>query len=412
MWTPEIRWLDPRSLKPFENNAKLHPADQVQEIVDSIQERGFMQPIVVDKGMVIVVGHGRQMASLAMHLERVPVIVADHLSEEQLAAYRLADNKMAETGWDFPKLAVEFKRLKTLNIDLARTGFKAPEIKRIISRFEKSQDLQTDANDIPTTVEPRVKAGQLWAMGEHRLLCGDSTSPVDIDKLMGGAQADLIFTDPPWNVNYGADMDEFNAQGYRPRQIMNDHKEPEEWRKFTQAFCSALFRASKPGCPIYCVMSAQEWPIIDASLREAGFHWSSSIIWAKDRLVLSRKDYHTQYEPIWYGWNSDGPRLVPLADRTQSDVWNIPRPSRSDQHPTMKPVELVERAVMNSSNIGDIVLDLFGGSGSTLIACEKTKRKSFSMELDPHYADGILQRWANATGCQPTLISQDSAQLP
>ncbi len=218
---------------------------------------------------------------------------------------------------------------------------------------------------------------------------------------MGGARADLIFTDPPWNVNYGADMDENNAQGYRPRTIMNDSMKPEDWLKFCRALTGTLFIASKPGCPIYLVMSAQEWPIIDGALRDAGFHWSSTIIWAKDRLVMSRKDYHTQYEPIWYGWNETGPRLSPLEDRCQSDLWAIDRPSKSELHPTTKPIELVERAIANSSKKGDLVLDLFGGSGSTLIAATKVGRRSCLMELDPKYCDVILKRWAEMTGGDP-----------
>jgi DNA modification methylase len=219
---------------------------------------------------------------------------------------------------------------------------------------------------------------------------------------MDGQLADMVFTDPPWNVNYGA-VDKGNAMGYKPRTILNDHMTDDKWDDFVTGICSALFASSKPGCPIYVVMSAQEWPVLDKCLRQAGFHWSSTIIWAKDRLVLSRKDYHTQYEPIWYGWNESAARLVNVEDRKQSDLWNIERPSKSELHPTTKPVELIERALNNSSKPNANVLDLFGGSGSTMIACEKLGRTNFSMELDPKYCDVIVKRWEEFTGQKANL---------
>jgi DNA modification methylase len=185
---------------------------------------------------------------------------------------------------------------------------------------------------------------------------------------------------------------------------LNDHMNEGQWDEFVEGFCLTLKDYSEPGAPIYLVMSAQEWPVIDRNLREAGFHWSSTIIWAKDRLVLSRKDYHTQYEPIWYGWNADAARLAVVEDRKQTDLWQIDRPSKSELHPTMKPIELVQKSLVNSSKPGNIVLDSFGGSGSTLIACEQTNRKCRMVELDPQYCDVIIARWEKFTGKTAELL--------
>ena len=210
----------------------------------------------------------------------------------------------------------------------------------------------------------------------------------------------MVFTDPPWNVNYGADSD---SPTYKPRTILNDHMSTNDFKDFMDSAFKSMNMASKDGAMTYIVMSAQEWGNLMLALFENGYHWSSTIIWAKDKFVISRKDYHTQYEPIWYGWK-EGSRLHPLKDRKQSDLWEIPRPIRSDEHPTMKPIELVSKAIINSSNKGDLVLDLFGGSGSTLIACEQLKRKCFMAELDPHYVDVIIDRWESLTGEKAVLL--------
>ena len=210
---------------------------------------------------------------------------------------------------------------------------------------------------------------------------------------MAGAKASFVFTDPPWNVNYGA-VESGNPQGYKPRTILNDFMGTEDFKNFMLKAFRNMKDFSQPGAMIYVVMSAQEWGNMMLTLAMNDFHWSSTIIWNKDRLVLSRKDYHTKYEPIWYGWSEGEARLHPLDDRKQSDVWDIPRPSKSDDHPTMKPVELVVRAIQNSSDRSALVLDLFGGSGTTLIACEQTGRTGFAMELDPKYCDVIRRRWA------------------
>jgi DNA modification methylase len=222
-------------------------------------------------------------------------------------------------------------------------------------------------------------------------MCGDSVSLDDVGELMQGKQADAVFTDPPWNVNYGA-VKEGNKQGYKVRTIENDNM-GEDFTPWMNAVFSTMSAYSKDGCMTYVVMSAQEWGGLMNTLKDNGYHWSSTIIWNKDHLVLSRKDYHTKYEPIWYGWKEGESRLHPLADRKQSDVWDIDRPTKSEEHPTMKPIQLCAKAVENSSNKGDIILDLFLGSGSTLIACEQTDRICYGMELDPKYVDVIRKRY-------------------
>ena len=223
-----------------------------------------------------------------------------------------------------------------------------------------------------------------------------------MQRLMGKDLAQLGWHDPPWNVNYGGGVDAANAQGYKVRTMNNDNL-GDQFSQFVEKFTELMFDFSLPGAPIYVVMGAQEWPGIDQFLRACGFHWSSTIIWVKDQLVLSRKDYHTQYEPMWYGWRGDAARLQEVADRKQSDTWFIDRPKRSEEHPTMKPLELVERSLANSSRPGAIVLDLFAGSGTTLIACERLGRVCRAMDNDPKYAAVVLERWSQMTKGDPIL---------
>ena len=268
---------------------------------------------------------------------------------------------------------------------------------------EPDGDEADDEDDVPEPpAEPKSERGRIYQLGNHRLMCGDSTSQEDAKMLMGGELADAVFTDPPWNVSYGTNLRANNAQHYKVRTILNDSMTTDDFKKFMEKTWSVMDSSSKRGAPTYIVMSAQEWGNLMLSLKEAGYHWSSTIIWAKDKLIFSRKDYHTQYEPIWYGWHEDCARLHKVEDRTQTDLWQIPRPRRSAEHPTMKPVELVEKAIGNSSDPGDIVLDLFGGSGTTLIASENTGRRCRMMELAPTYCDVIRKRWAehvHGEGC-------------
>lgn len=382
--------LDPK-------NARKHSQKNLDAITASLRKFGQRKPIVITTSGLVLAGNGTVEAARALDWDYLDVSIAPHDWDENTAkAYALADNRTAELAeWDQIVLAETLIELVDAEFNIEELGFEMPE-----------PEIEEEVDEVPSVeeVEHRTSLGQLWQLGDHLLYCGDSTEHATFEKLMGDEKAHIIWTDPPWNVNYGA-VDENNQQGYKVRTIMNDHMNEGQWDEFVGQFCKTMFDFSEPGAPIYLVMSAQEWPVIDRNLREVGFHWSSTIIWAKDRLVLSRKDYHTQYEPIWYGWNADAPRLVNVEDRKQSDLWEIERPSRSELHPTMKPIELVQRSLLNSSKPGNIVLDAFGGSGSTLIACEQTNRKCRMVELDPQYCDVILERWEKFTGKKAVLLA-------
>ena len=383
-------------IRPYEKNPRFND-DAVDAVAKSIREFGWRAPIVVDSDMVIICGHTRLKAAIKLGLEEVPVHVATDLTPEQVQAYRIADNKTGEIAeWNFDMLPGELQDLKDAEFDLSLLGFDADELAQLLNGDTEDTVAagETDPDAVPE--EPETAAserGKIYQLGSHRLMCGDSTDPGDVAALMAGAKASFVFTDPPWNVNYGA-VESGNPQGYKPRTILNDFMGTEDFKNFMLKAFRNMKDFSEPGAMIYVVMSAQEWGNMMLTLAMNDFHWSSTIIWNKDRLVLSRKDYHTKYEPIWYGWSEGEARLHPLEDRKQSDVWDIPRPSKSDDHPTMKPVELVVRAIQNSSDRSALVLDLFGGSGTTLIACEQTGRTGFAMELDPKYCDVIRRRWA------------------
>lgn len=400
----QIKEVAVDKLIPYAKNSRTHSDQQVAQIAASIKEFGFRNPILVD-GVGIIAGHGRLMAAQKLGLDKVPTIDCSDMTPSQKKAYIIADNKLAlNAGWDTAMLTIEMQELEVEGFDLDLLGFDDKELNALLEP-EIVEGL-TDEDEVPELPEePKSKLGDIYILGNHRLMCGDSTSIDAVEKMMDGDKASLVVTDPPWNVAYGTNLAN-NAQGYKQRTIMNDNFETtQEWEDFLSGFMGNIIAFTMKGCPIYCVMGASEWPAIDKALRDGGFHWSSTIIWAKDTLVLSRKDYHTQYEPIWYGWKDDGPRIWTVQDRKQSDVWECKRPKRSELHPTTKPVELIERAVLNSSNAGTIVFEPFGGSGSTLIACEKTGRKARLMELDPKYCDVIVKRWEDFTG-QKAVLSE------
>lgn len=385
-----------KDLIPYSNNAKKHDKTQIANVAESIKRFGFAQPLVVDKDNVLIIGHCRLLAAKQLKLREVPVVRMDDLTEEQVRELRLLDNKLNESDWDMDLVANEISDLDFDGFDID-WGLASDEIEEV-----------TVVEDEPPEVpeEPKAKLGDLYKLGDHLLICGDSTDwDNTISRLMGRELAEMVFTDPPWNVNYGA-VDKGNAMGYKPRTIKNDFMGTEDFKNFMYSAFKCMNQASKPGAMTYVVMSAQEWGNMMLTLAQNDYHWSSTIIWNKDRLVLSRKDYHTKYEPIWYGWKEGESRLCPLADRKQSDVWDFDRPSKSEEHPTMKPVALVAKAITNSSKKGDVVLDLFGGSGTTLIAAEQTGRKCRMSELDPKYVDVIIARWEKLTGKKAELLNQ------
>lgn len=375
-------------LIPYANNARVHDGAQVDLIARSIEEFWFLNPILIDKDKNVIAGHGRILAAKKNGLERVPVLFVEGLTEEQKRAYIIADNRLTELGgWNMDIVNDELEQLQFGGFDVSVTGFDF-EIDPI---EPEAKDDEFDPDKEPPVM---VSRGEIWRLGDHTLMCGDSTEMNAVAMLMEGEKADMVFTDPPWNVSYG----ESKNERWKQRQILNDSMTTDEFKEFMRLAFTSMNYASKDGAMIYVVMSAQEWGNMMLTLKETGHHWSSTIIWNKDRLVLSRKDYHTKYEPIWYGWKEGEARLCPLEDRKQCDVWDFERPIRSDEHPTMKPIPLVARAITNSSHKGNIILDLFGGSGTTLIACEETGRKCRMMELDPHYCDVIIDRWEQFTG--------------
>lgn len=390
-------------LKEYENNPRKNEA-AVDAVANSIREFGFKVPIIIDKENVIVCGHTRLHAARKLGYDSVPCIIASDLTDEQIKAFRLADNKTAELAdWDLDKLTQELQFID--NIDMEQFGF---DDLKILEDDIKDDDFDEDEL---ISENPYSKRGDIFVLKNHRVMCGDSTKQEEVDLLMNKEKARMVFTDPPWNVNYGA-VEKDNAQGYKPRAILNDFMGTEDFKQFMFNAYKCMNSVSEDGCMTYVVMSAQEWGNCMLTLAQNDYHWSSTIIWNKDRLVLSRKDYHTKYEPIWYGWKA-GSRLCPLDDRQQSDVWDFERPRKSDEHPTMKPVPLVARAVTNSSKKGDLILDLFGGSGTTLIAADQCGRRCNMMELDPKYVDVIVKRYLRQTkdfeGC---YLIRDGIEIP
>jgi DNA modification methylase len=391
-----------------EKNARMHSERNIGEVMRSLETFGQHAPIVVQRGTnKILIGNGRVEAMRRMGWESCDVLFVD--DDDATAVRRaLADNRTAELGsWDEDVLAELINDLGSLDI----VGWSPDEIRDLLSSQTEINRADDDFDiDGALNEEPIAKRGEVWVLGRHRLMCGDSTSPEDVALLMDKEKAQIVFTDPPWNVDYGSDE---KHPSWKPRTILNDHMSTEMFGEFLTKSIVCIKSSVVPGAMVYMVMSAQEWGNLMNVMADCGFHWSSTIIWAKDSLVLSRKDYHTRYEPIWYGWVDDNKRLCPLKDRTQDDVWEIPRPRRSEEHPTMKPIELVIRALENSSRQDDNVIDFFGGSGTTLIAAEKAKRRCFMMELDPKYCDVIIKRYIGLVGSEKDVfLVKDNEQIP
>ncbi len=400
----EFRKLPIASLVPAAYNPRkdLQPGDpEFEKIRRSIEEFGYVEPIIVNDDMTIIGGHQRVKVLSALGSTEIDCVIVS-VDKTKEKALNIALNKI--TGeWDTTSLAQLLAELDKQNYNLELTGFDWDEAEKLLKTIEKADDMKDDDFEPEPPDEPISRRGDVWLLGRHRLMCGDSTVAEDMAVLLESKRVEMVFTDPPWNVNYGAT----DHPSWKQRTIQNDSMSEEDFRQFLSKTFSRMADALVVGGMAYVVMSAQEWGSLMPALSENGFHWSSTIIWNKDRLVLSRKDYHTRYEPIWYGWKDGAPRIHPLTDRQQCDVWDIPRPSKSEEHPTMKPVELVERAIQNSSKRGNFVLDQFGGSGTTLIACENTGRTCYMMELDPKYADVIVHRYAEKAGGSEVFLLRD-----
>lgn len=391
-------------LVPYAKNARQHPAEQIDQIAASMERFGFTIPMLVAEDGTIIAGHGRLMAAAQLGLAEVPVMVARGWSEEDRRLYTLADNRLAEIAeWDPEMLRIEIGELREdFGIeDMSLIGFSAEDLAEILpdALIDTTGGL-TDPDDVPEVPEaPVTRPGDVWVMGKHRLLCGDSTVATDVAKVLGDVKADLCFCDPPYNVDYAGGVGAEKAG--KGRRIKNDAL-GEAFGQFLYDAC-VLINTHTDGA-VYICMSSSELQTLQSAFKSAGGHWSTFIIWAKDRFTLGRADYQRQYEPILYGW-PEGVKRHWCGDRDQGDVWNIERPHKNDLHPTMKPVSLVERAIRNSSRKGDLVFDPFGGSGTTLIAAEKTGRHASLIELDPKYVDVIVRRWQEFTGETAVLES-------
>lgn len=382
----------------YARNARTHSDEQVAQIAASIAEFGFVNPVLVDEAGEIIAGHGRVMAAKSLGLDTAPVIVLEHLTDAQKIAFRIADNRLAENaGWDEALLAQEFASLRDLDFDLDLTGFDAGEIERMLSGDEEDSGGLTDEDAVPAPEdEPVTKPGDLWIMGQHRLLCGDATVLADVERCLGDVLADMTFVDPPYRVAYeGKGSTKENR-----KRIENDDLGVAEFERFLTDAMAGILAVTKGA--VYVAMSSSEIHTLRRAFENAGGHWSTFVVWAKNQFTLGRSDYQRQYEPILYGWKKGVDRFW-CGARDQGDVWFAKKPRVNDLHPTMKPVELVERAVRNSSKSRDVVLDTFGGSGTTLIAAEKLGRQARLVELDPGFCDVIVKRWQEFTGKDATL---------
>lgn len=422
-------------LTPYENNARVHTSDQVDQIAASIKEFGFLNPVLIDKAGHIIAGHGRVMAAERLGMEEVPAIYVEGLTDDQRRAYILADNRLTELGgWDDAVLAGELKDLTAAGFDITLTGFdwdSASALDPIEESFGDAREILDPIEEKPE--EARTKRGDIWALGDHRLVCGDASDPADMARLFNGEQADLVFTDPPYGVAVGSKNASINAVdpgrgGRISEDIENDTISPEDLRGLlTRAFVN-LRENCTPACSYY-ITSPQGGELFGVMLdmmKDAGLPVRHILIWVKSSAVFSmgRLDYDYRHEPILYTWTQkhnfrggydnsiidDNQRLEELSKAELKELVHAlkgdgkttaiycDKPAVSKLHPTMKPLNLIQRFIYNNSTEGDRVADIFGGSGSTLIVCEKMKRRCFMMEIDPHYCDVIIERWEQFTG--------------
>ena len=423
----QIELVPITAIRPYENNAKIHTPEQIEQIKKSIVEFGNNDPIAIDGDGVIIEGHGRLMALQELGYTEVEVIRLGHLNEEQRKAYTLVHNKLTmNTGFDLDILAAELRAIETINM-------KDYDFDLDINDDMIIEDIEEDNFDPEVPEEAKAKRGQVYQLGEHRLMCGDSTSPADVQKLMGDDQADCLLTDPPYNVNYGGDA--HSPAAGKHRVIENDNLTDSDFYKFLLAFYQNAEAALKPGGSFYIWHADSEGYNFRKALRDAGLQLRQTLIWNKNSLVLGRQDYQWKHEPCLYGWKDGAAHyftssrsettvyedeapdfskmkkeeLVKMLERVYSQATTVideMKPSKSDLHPTMKPLRLMAYLIQNSTRKGEIVLDLFGGSGSTLIAAEETKRRCRMMEYDPRYVDVIIQRWEEQTGKKAQLLTE------
>ena len=388
--------VDISKIIPYSRNPRNND-ESVDNVASSIKEFGFRQPIVVDEDFVVLAGHTRLKASKKLNLKEVPVHMATGLSDGQKKAFRLMDNRSAEDSkWDDKLLSLELVDLKELGLDLDITGFTEKEIVTALN-VEESYVGLTDEDETPEIPEEaETEIGQIWKLGNHRVLCGDSTDSQSLEKLLDDKTADLYLTDPPYNVNY---------EGSNALKIKNDNLKDEDFNTFlTESFLNARQKL-KSGSSFYIFHADSEGYNFRSACRNSELDVRQCLIWVKNALVMGRQDYHWQHEPILYGWMK-GSSHSWYSDRKQTTILNFPKPMKNKEHPTMKPVAMVEYLIKNSSKHEDIVLDTFLGSGSIIIACEKSNRICYGIELEPKYCDVIIKRWEDFTGEKAQLIKK------
>ena len=387
--TTDMQLVALDKLVPYANNARTHSPEQIGKLRSSLREFGFINPVIIDRDFGIIAGHGRVLAAREEGITEVPCVFVDHLTEAQKKAYIIADNRMAlDAGWDEELLRVEIEALQAEAFDISLTGFGDDEIADLFGN--EKDEVEDDDYDLSAALEKAafVQRGDRWFVGKHRLYCGDATNPDDVAALMDGNRANLVLTDPPYGVSFKS------ASGLT---IQNDSMKNEEFYNFLRKAFDNMVAHLENGGSAYVFHADTEGLTFRQAFVDAGFHLAGVCIWAKNSLVLGRSDYQWQHEPVLYGFLKNGKHRW-YSDRKQTTIWNFDKPKRNANHPTSKPLDLLSYPLGNSSQENAIVIDTFGGSGSTLMACEKTNRICYTMELDEKYASVILRRYVEDTG--------------
>lgn len=385
--TTEMQLVSITKLVPYVNNARTHSPEQINKLRSSLREFGFINPVIIDRDFGVIAGHGRILAAKEEGIAEVPCVFADHLTEAQKKAYIIADNRMAmDAGWDEELLRVEIEALQAEAFDLSLTGFDEKELSDL---FKRDGDVQEDDFDVDAELEKPTfsKSGDVWTLGRHRLVCGDSTKAETFAVLMNGRKANLVVTDPPYNVNYEGTAG----------KIKNDNLADEKFYQFLFDAFSNIEKVMADDASIYVFHADTEGLNFRKAFADAGFYLSGCCIWKKPSLVLGRSPYQWQHEPCLYGWKKSGKHQW-YADRKQTTIWEFEKTKKNTDHPTMKPIPLLAYPIQNSSMSNTLVLDPFGGSGSTLIACEQTDRACYTIELDEKYCDVIVKRYIEQVG--------------
>lgn len=402
--TTEMQLISTDKLVPYVNNARTHSAEQILKLRSSLREFGFVNPIIIDKDFNVIAGHGRLMAAKEEGINEVPCVFADFLTEAQKKAYILADNRMAmDAGWDEELLKIEMEELQNLGYDLGYTGFDEKELAELFGIDDK--EVEDDDFDLTAALEKAsfVEKGDVWFVGKHKLMCGDATSSEDVSKLMEDKKANLILTDPPYNVSFKS------SDGLT---IQNDSMGNNDFYNFLYSSFKNMAEHLENGGAAYIFHADTEGLNFRKAFIDAGFHLAGCCIWVKDSLVLGRSDYQWQHEPVLYGFMQNGKHPW-YSDRKQTTIWNFDKPKKNSNHPTSKPLDLLAYPIKNSTQANAIVIDTFGGSGSTLMACEQMNRICYTMELDEKYASVILRRYVEDTNdSENVYVIRNGERIP